>query len=87
MTTEEAKNILHTPDRSVALAVLSYVNLTDREAELLMLRHLHGLTQDQVAGYFDVESRTIQRWESEALGKCAVVWDNNPFVKWMLKLA
>ena len=44
MTRDDVKTILRTPYKPLALCALSYVNLSDRDMNLLILRYMRGHT-------------------------------------------
>ena len=72
MTAEQSKRVKRvlTDARIILVMVaLSYVNLTDDELNVLILRHLRDHTQCRVAEDLDKELSTIQRWEKAALEK------------------
>lgn len=87
MTTDEVKTVLRTSYRPLALAALSYVNLTDRECNLLILRHLRGHTQEETAEDMGYTVNAVQKWEYAALSKCAKAWDGLVFINEILKTA
>lgn len=87
MTHENVKRVLRCPYKPLALAALSYVNLTDRECNLLILRHLRGHTQEEAAEEMGYTVRAVQTWERAALDKCAAAWKNLVFVDEILKTA
>lgn len=84
MTTETAKEVLRCPFKFLVLLALEYVNLTDRERVTLILRHMRGHTQEQVAELFDRSVNTVQTWEKSALDKCCKAWDGMGFIKEIL---
>lgn len=87
MTKEEVKKILRTPYKPLALAALSYVNLTDREMNLLILRFMRGHTQEETAEEMGYTPNAIQKWERTALNKCCQAWDKLVFIQELLKVA
>lgn len=87
VTKEEVRRVLKTPYKPLALAALSYVNLSDRELDLLILRYLRRHTQEEVADEMGYSSRIIQRWEGDALNKCAAAWKNLLFIQEILRSA
>lgn len=87
MTTAEAKQVLKTPYRPLALAALSYVNLTDRECDLLILRFMRGHTQQETAEEMCCTVNGLQKWEKTALEKCCKAWDRQLFIREILKAA
>lgn len=87
MTTDEAKKVLKTPYKPLALTALSYVNLTDREMNLLILRHMRGHTQEETAEELYCTVNGLQKWEKAALEKCCHAWEKLIFVQELLKAA
>lgn len=85
MTTDEVKRVLHTPYKPLALMALSYVNLTDNELNLLILRHMRGHTQEQVAEEMKYSVNGLQKREYAALKTCAEAWDKLLFIQEILK--
>ncbi len=87
MTINEAKKILHYPYLPVVYVALSYVNLRDKEINVLILRHLRGHTQEETAEEMEMSVNSIQNIEKSALGKCAKSWENVIFLKKLLNTA
>lgn len=85
MTTDDARRVLRTPYKPLALAALSYVNLTDRELNLLILRHMRGHTQEEVAEETGYSVNGLQKQEKAALDKCCKAWEKLIFVQEILK--
>ena len=85
MTTDEVKRVLHTPYSPLALMALSYVNLTDNELNLLILRHMRGHTQEQVDEEMKYSVNGLQKLEYAALDKCAKAWKNLIYTQEILK--
>ena len=87
MTTDEVKHVLKSPYKPLVLTALSYVNLTDREMNLLILRHMRGHTQEETAEEMCCTVNGLQKWEKAALTKCSEAWKNIIFVQEILKAA
>lgn len=87
MTTDDVKRILKHPCKPLVLAALSYVNLTDRELNLLILRHMRGHTQEETAEELYSSVNGVQKWEHTALEKCRNAWENLIFIQEILKAA
>lgn len=87
MTTDDVKSILRTPYKPLALTALSYVNLEDRELNLLVLRFMRGMTQEEAAEYMHYTPRAVQKWEKESLEKCRKAWEHLVFIQEILKAA
>lgn len=87
MTNDEAKKVLRSPYKPLVLAALSYVNLTDRELNLLILRHMRGHTQEEVAEETGYSVNGLQKQEYAAIDKCCKAWEKLIFVQEILKSA
>lgn len=87
MTTQEVKAVLKSPHKPLVLAALSYVNLTDRELDLLILRHMRGHTQEDAAEELGYTVNAVQKWEYAALEKCRKAWEHLIFIQEILKAA
>ena len=87
VTTDDAKRVLKTSYKPLALAALSYVNLTDRECDLLILRFMRGHTQQEAAEEMNCTVNGLQKWEKTALIKCCNAWEKLIFIQEILKTA
>lgn len=87
MTTDDVKQVLKSPHKPLVLAALSYVNLTDRECNLLILRHMRGHTQEETAEELYCTVNGLQKWEYAALEKCRKAWDKLIFIQEIFKAA
>lgn len=76
MTQKQAQNLLHSSDKVLVLVALSYVNLTDKELETLILRHMRGHTQEKTAEELQCSTNSVQNWEKSSLSKCCDVWEH-----------
>lgn len=85
MTTSEAKRVLRSPCKPLIIIALSYVNLTDRELNLLILRYMRGHTQEETAEETGYSVNGLQKQERAALEKCCKAWDKLLIVKEILK--
>lgn len=85
MTKGDVKRILHSPYKPLVLAALSYVNLTDREMNLLVLRHMRGHTQEETAEETGYSVNGIQKQEYVALEKCRKAWEKLIFIQEIIK--
>lgn len=87
LTANEAKRVLRASYKPLVLASLSYVNLTDRECNLLILRFMRGYTQQEAAEELNCTVNGLQKWEKTALEKCCKAWDKLLLVQEILKAA
>lgn len=83
---EEARRVLRSSHKVLVLVALSYVNLTDRELDVLILRHMRGHSQEDVAHQFNYSTNGLQKIEYKALDKCYEVWHSMCFVQELLRL-
>lgn len=97
MTPNQAISILRSADRSRVLHAISLVNLTDKEATVLVLHCMRGHTQDnvgreimameakrfglKVSNTDQMTPNQIQKIKRKALKKCCEVWEHTFFVK------
>lgn len=81
MTAHDVRRVLKSPCKPIVLAALSYVNLTDRELDLLVLRHMRGHTQEEAAESTGYSVAGIQKQERAAIEKCRKAWENLGFIK------
>ena len=87
MTDKEIRSVLTHPEKVLVLVAISYVNLKDREQDVLILRYMRGHTQEEVAEELDRSVNTIQAWEHTAIDKCKVAWKRLEFIKEMIRTA
>lgn len=87
MTRDDVKTVLGTAYKPLALCALSYVNLTDREMNTLIMRFMRGLTQEQAAEQMDCSVNGLKNWEYSGLTKCVKAWENLIFIEEILRLA
>lgn len=80
VTPDDVKKILRTPYKPLALAALSYVNLSDRELDTLILRYMRSLTLEKTAEWLDCSVNAVKNWQTSGLEKCCKAWENLIFV-------
>ena len=88
MTTEEVKRILKThEDRMSVCVALSFVNLSDKEFNVLVMRYMRGLTQEQTADNLGdiVSVNTVFNIQQSALAKTAKMWGRLAIAKALLE--
>lgn len=69
------------------MTALTYVNLTDHELDVLILRYMRGHTQEQVAEETGYSVNGLQKQERAALEKCRKAWARLKFIEEILKVA
>ncbi len=85
MTHDEVVSIIEYPSKQLAEYALSLVNLKDHEMNLLVLRYMRGLTQEETAEKLNRSKNTIQVWEKAAINKCSKAWNGLEMISEMLK--
>lgn len=84
MTSDDVKRILQNPYKPLALAALSYVNLSDREQDTLILRYMRGMTLEKTAEWFDCSVNAVKNWQASGLEKCENAWQKIIYVQEIL---
>lgn len=86
MSRDEVKFVIQIPYKPLVLFALTYfVNLKDRELNVLVCRYMRGMTQEEAAEELNRSVNTIQLWEYSALDKCAKAWENNEFIQELIE--
>lgn len=84
MTIDDVKRILKEHHDRVSICVaLSYVNLSDEELEVLILRYMRKLTQEKTAENMGeaVSVNKVFSLQQTALTKTAKMWSSMPLAK------
>ena len=85
MDKTEIRKILKNPSKELVNIALSYVNLTDKEKEVLELVEMQGKTEERTAEILDISDRNVRYIKESAFEKLNIVWSYNMFVSLMLK--
>ena len=85
MDKTEIRKILKNPSKELVNIALSYVNLTDKEKEVLELVEMQGKTEERTAELLDISDRNVRYIKESAFEKLNIVWSYNMFVSLMLK--
>ena len=64
---------------------LGYVNLTDREKQIIELVEMQGKTEERTAEIMDISVRYLQQLKASAFEKIGYVWSYNIFISLLLK--
>ena len=64
---------------------LSYVNLTDKERQIIELVEMQGKTEERTAEILDISDRNVRYIKDAAFEKLNIVWSYNMLVSLMLK--
>jgi DNA-binding CsgD family transcriptional regulator len=85
MEKSEIRKILKNPSKDLVNIALSYVNLTEKEKEILEYVEMKGITEERTAEILDMSDRNVRYIKDSAFDKLNIVWSYNLFVALMLK--
>ena len=85
MEKSEIRKILKNPSKDLVNIALSYVNLTDKERQIIELVEMQGKTEERTAELLDISDRNVRYIKESAFEKLNIVWSYNMFVSLMLK--
>lgn len=85
MEKSEIRKILKNPSMELVNIALSYVNLTDKEKEIIKLVEMEGKTEERTAEILDISTRNLQTIKASAFEKLSEVWSYNLFISMLLK--
>lgn len=81
MDKTEIRKILKNPSKELVNIALGYVNLTDREKEVLELVEMQGKTEERTAELLDISDRNVRYIKESAFDKLNMVWSYNIFIQ------
>lgn len=85
MEKSDIRKILKNPSKDLVNIALSYVNLTDRERQIIELVEMQGKTEERTAEILDISVRGLQQLKSSAFEKLNIVWSRNIFTAMLLE--
>lgn len=85
MEKSEIRKILKNPSKDLVNIALGYVNLTEKEKEILEYVEMKGITEERTAEILDISDRNVRYIKDSAFDKLNKVWSYNLFVALMLK--
>jgi DNA-binding CsgD family transcriptional regulator len=85
MEKSEIRKILKNPSKDLVNIALSYVNLTEKEKEILEYVEMKGITEERTAELLDISDRNVRYIKESAFNKLDMVWSYNVFIALMLK--
>lgn len=85
MEKTEIRKILKNPSKDLVNIALSYVNLTEKEKEILEYVEMKGITEEKTAELLDISDRNVRYIKESAFNKLDMVWSYNVFIALMLK--
>ena len=80
MEKKEIREILKNPSTELVKIALSYVNLTDKEKQIIELVEMQGKTEERTAEILDISDRNVRYIKESAFEKLNKVWSYNLFV-------
>ena len=80
MDKKEIREILKNPSTELVKIALSYVNLTDKEKQIIELVEMQGKTEERTAEILDISDRNVRYIKESAFEKLKKVWSYNLFV-------
>lgn len=85
MEKSDIRKILKNPSRDLVNIALGYVNLTDKERQIIELVEMQGKTEERTAEMLDISDRNVRYIKESAFEKLNIVWSYNLFISIMLK--
>ena len=85
MEKTEIRKILKNPSTELVNIALGYVNLTDKERQVIKLVEIEGKTEERTAEILDISTRNVQTIKATAFEKMNEVWSYNLFISMLLK--
>lgn len=85
MEKSDIRKILKNPSKDLVNIALSYVNLTDKERQIIEYVEMKGITEERTAELLDISDRNVRYIKDSAFEKLNIVWSYNMFVSLMLK--
>jgi DNA-binding CsgD family transcriptional regulator len=85
MEKSDIRKILKNPSKDLVNIALGYVNLTDKERQIIELVEMQGKTEERTAEILDISDRNVRYIKESAFEKLNIVWSYNMFVSLMLK--
>lgn len=85
MERRDIKSILRCPYKDILEYLLSTVNLTEKELELIKEVDIKGYTEEHTAECLNVSPRYVQNQRAKAYKKLNKVWSKSHLVELILK--
>ncbi len=85
MEKSDIRKILKNPSKDLVNIALSYVNLTDKERQIIELIEMQGKTEERTAEILDISVRGLQQLKASAFEKLNIVWSRNIFTAMLLE--
>ena len=85
MEKSEIRKILKNPSTELVNIALSYVNLTEKERQIIDLVEIKGKTEEKTAELLGISTRNLQSIKASAFEKMNAVWSYNLFISILLE--
>ena len=85
MEKSDIRKILKHPSKELVEIALGYVNLSEKERQVIELVEMQGKTEERTAEMLDISDRNVRYIKDSAFEKISVVWSYNLFITLMLK--
>lgn len=85
MEKSEIRKILKNPSKDLVNIALSYVNLTEKERQIIELVEMQGKTEERTAEILDISDRNVRYIKESAFKKLNSVWSYNLFITMLLE--
>lgn len=85
MDRKQIKKILRSPYKDIIEYLLTLVNLSVKELEVIREVDIKGYTEEHTAECLDVSTRYVQLQRAKAYKKMEKVWSSNHLVSLFLK--
>ena len=85
MEKSDIRKILKNPSKDLVNIALSYVNLTDKERQIIEYVEMQGKTEERAAEILDISVRGLQQIKASAFDKLNTVWSYNIFTSMLLE--
>ena len=85
MEKSEIRKILKNPSKDLVNIALGYVNLTEKERQIIELVEMQGKTEERTAEILDISVRGLQQLKASAFEKLNMVWSYNIFISLLME--
>ena len=85
MEKSEIRKILKHPSRDLVKLAMDYVNLTEKEKQIIEYVEIKEITEERTAEILDISVRGLQQIKQEAFEKLNIVWSKNIFISMLLE--
>lgn len=85
MEKSDIRKVLKSPSKELVELALGYVNLTEKEKQVIKYVEMEGKTEERTAEILDISTRNLQNIKAEAFKKLDFVWSYNLFISMLLR--